>query len=106
MVTLIDKYDVIIKIWHYLQNASPKDIESLPELNYGDKLPSSLTESEKYLLGYTVNRGNSTPCKTVNNWCNIPRAKKFYLKNLHKIKHWTVKLGSYTDIAEREPHFT
>lgn len=36
-VLLIDKYDVIINIWKWLQQCSPKDVLGLPKLGPGQK---------------------------------------------------------------------
>ena len=37
-ITLIDKYQVIIDVWKYLQLASVKDILGLPKLKKGEQL--------------------------------------------------------------------
>ena len=34
-VILVDKYDVIVRLWKWLQQCSPKDILSLPRLSCG-----------------------------------------------------------------------
>ena len=34
-ILLIDKYPVIIEIWHYLQNVSESDILGLPKIKKG-----------------------------------------------------------------------
>ena len=37
-VLLVDKYDVIVKIWQWLQQASEKDIMSLPRIESGQSI--------------------------------------------------------------------
>jgi len=37
-VYLIEKYDLLVKLWHYLQQAKPKDILALPDMDYGNKV--------------------------------------------------------------------
>jgi len=39
-ILLVDKYDVIIKIWKWLQKCSPNDIISLPRFKAGDNIDS------------------------------------------------------------------
>ncbi len=109
-VTLVDKYDVIVRVWKYLQQASIKDIESLPEIDKGDKIDDyvQLSLEEKWLIGFCFNRGNASPCKTANNWNSWTKDKKRIANDLHKIKHWKIIHGSYQDLErEREmPHGT
>lgn len=101
-VTLVDKYNVIIKIWEYLKRASAKDIESLPELERGDRIPDYLCEEEKYLLGFAVNRGSPHPKNVYTTWAardkEITRHKKRILANLEKIRHWNFICGSYESL--------
>lgn len=102
-VILRDTNNVIISIWKYLQNASVKDIEALPELeNKGDKLPEYLSQEEKWLLGFAMNRGSSQPKLSYSGWGardrEITRHKKRIVRDLHKIKHWDIQLGSYDSI--------
>lgn len=105
-ILLVDKYDVIVNIWNYLINASVKDIESLPELELGDKTPEYLTQTEKDLLGFMMNRGSSTPKFTYTTWAardkEITRHKNRIIKYLDKIRHWKVQLGSYEDIPNQK----
>ena len=37
-ILLVDKYDVVIKVWHYLQQATKTDIMNLPDMNYHDNV--------------------------------------------------------------------
>lgn len=104
-VTLVDKYRVICDVWNYLINASHKDIESLPELERGEKLPEYLSREEKLLLGFAMNPGSSRPKPSYSVWAardkEITRHKKRILENLDKVRHWKVIHGSY-DVLERE----
>ena len=57
-VVLYDKYDVVVKIWEYLIGASEKDILSLPDMNFGDKIDDHdyLCDAEKYLIGFCIEK--------------------------------------------------
>lgn len=103
-VVLIDKYDVIIDIWNYLINATEKDILSLPDMFDGDKVDDyeSLSKEEKYLIGFCINSCSSQPKKTVKKFNSWNVTKKDISKNLHKIKHWKVIKGVYTDVLNEK----
>lgn len=101
-VLLVDKYPVIVDVWHYLQKASPKDILSLPNIEYKQKIPKYLSSEEKALIGYCVARGVPRPCTMghkFNNWSND---KIRIAESLYKIKHWTIKLGDYKEIENEK----
>lgn len=102
-VLLVDKYEVIVKVWRYLQQATPADILRLPEPAYHESLDNyQLAEGERLLLGFLANRGNATPCTLINNYSDIAAAKKQIAKQLYKIKHWKVIQGDYVDIPNQE----
>lgn len=102
-VLLVDKYDVIVKIWRYLQQASEADIMGLPEPKFTESLDSfNLSEGERLLMGFWVWRGAATPQKIVQSDNDIHGNKRFTAGNLYKIKHWIIKQGSYEDIENQE----
>jgi hypothetical protein len=102
-VILVDKYDVVIKLWKWLQNCSPKDILSLPKINEGETVNSYSWDCDeaKWLVGFIIAAGVSTPRKTPSPWRTTlrPHAQE-YKKNeiansLYKIKHWEFICGEY-----------
>ena len=104
-VLLVDKYDVIIDMWHWLQQASIKDLENLPKLKLGDCLDNfNLSRGEFLFLSFIVNEGNTGLRKTVTKRAapkvqfKINKTKEI----LHKIKHWKINLGSYEEIENLE----
>lgn len=102
-ILLIDKYEVIIKIWHYLQQASPKDILGLPEPEYKDNIRSyNLSEGELLLLSFLTARGVQTPKYIVQKFSDIAEAKKNIASQLFKVRHWVIKFGSYEDVVSEE----
>jgi site-specific DNA-adenine methylase len=105
-VLLVDKYEVIVKIWKWLQQASPKDILSLPVLNVGDKINRDDFDciEQAWFMGFIINQGVGMPRLTVSPFAEdaIERQKKFAADNLFKIKHWKIELGSYEDIPNQE----
>lgn len=110
-VLLVDKYEVIIKIWQWLQKCSRNDILKLPrKLEPGMKL-SNMTfdcEEAKWLMGFLVSKAVQNPRNQVTDWVAIDRPNfanyliKKIASNLHKIKHWKIIHGSYEDIENQE----
>lgn len=102
-VLLVDKWDVIIKIWHYLQAASPADIMALPELAYKESIEKyNLSDGERLLMGFMVSRGVAFPQKTVQQFSDIHEAKTQIAAQLYKIRHWEIRQGDYRDIPNQE----
>ncbi len=106
-VLLVDKYEVIVRVWKWLQKASPKDILSLPDLKLGDKINRDDFDciEQAWLMGFIINQGVSSPRLTVSMMATeekMKRQKRFIAENLYKIKHWRVELGSYEDIPNQE----
>lgn len=106
-VLLVDKYEVIIKIWKWLQLCSPTDILKLPrKLTPGMRLSDFTFDCEeaKMLMGFLVSKAVESPRNSVTNWVAVdrPNFSNYLIKkianNLHKIKHWNIQLGTYHDI--------
>jgi site-specific DNA-adenine methylase len=106
-VLLVDKYEVIVKIWKWLQQCSPNDILKLPRrLMPGQTLNDFHfdCEEEKMLMGFLIKKAIERPAVKPTEWVTIqrPNFTNFSLqriaKNLFKIKHWEIRLGSYEDI--------
>jgi len=100
-VLLVDKYEPIIKIWHWLQQASDKDLDRLPVLKQGESLKDyNLAEGEFLFLSFIVNEGVTSPKYTVTKRASTKVEYKIQTtKNiLPKIKHWDIRLGDYNEI--------
>jgi site-specific DNA-adenine methylase len=106
-VLLVDQYEVIVKIWQWLQKCSPTDILSLPrKLDIGMSLDDFNFDCEeaKWLMGFLIKKGVERPANKPTNWtANLrPNFTNFSLQriasNLFKIKHWEIRHGSYVDV--------
>lgn len=101
-VLLVDKYETIIKLWKWLQKCEPKDILGLPKLKKGDDIRNivGLIEEERILLGYGAQAGVAKHGNTVTEAGTRVMKTMFtnVANNLHKIKHWEIKQGCYTEI--------
>lgn len=101
-ITLVDKYDVVIDVWHYLQQASPQDILGLPRPKYGELVSDfNITTQEKQLLGFLIGSGLESPRNKLSTRKGLDRPNhvNFNLKriadNLHKIRHWNIMHGTF-----------
>lgn len=104
-VTIVDKYEVVVRLWKWLQKASEKDILGLPRLKKGQDIRTfNLSEDERLLLGFFVQAGSSMPSYTVS-VMGEQNCKTLYSNissNLHKIKHWEVRHCNYWEIPNQE----
>lgn len=112
-VLLVDKYEVIVKIWKWLQLCSENDILKLPRLGPGQTLNDFDFDCEeaKLLMGFIVQFGVATPGLTPSatkinpgshsrgNFINY--AIRRISKNLFKIRHWKIIQSSY-DLIDNE----
>ncbi len=105
-VTIVDKYKVLVDVWLYLQQASEKDIATLPALKHGDSILNyqHLSEVEKNFLGFLVCNGLESPRMNVSSFegVNVARDLKRISKSVFKIRHWKIMLGSYEDLPNTE----
>lgn len=105
-VLLIDKYDVIVKIWKWLQLCSRQDILKLPRLKEGEKVSDHEFDCEeaKLLMGFLAGQGVEAPRNKASaratthhpNYINYSLHR--IADNLFKIKHWEIRLGSYDEL--------
>lgn len=109
-VLLVDQYEVVFRIWKWLQQCSPTDILKLPRLKYNqtfDEFKFDCDEA-KWLCSFVHGSGNSTPKNkpTRRKTIDRPNHANYNLKrisqNLYKIKHWEIIQGSYKDIPNQK----
>lgn len=91
-IILYETFEKVFKIWEYLLQATEKDILSLPDVNTGDNIKDykTITDVERWLIGYHVFRGSARPCYQVRDSCNWNKDKIRIANNLYKIKHWKI----------------
>lgn len=109
-VLIVDKYDVIVKIWKWLQVCSKDDVLKLPRLKETERLSDYKfdCEEQRLLMGFLISKAQTTPADkatfraTTHRPNNINFQLKFIASNLFKIKHWEIRLGNYEDIENQE----
>lgn len=105
-IILLDKYEVIIRLWKWLQQCSEKDILRLPRLKKGETTDSYNFDciEEKWFIGMIITGGATQPKKTPSSWkIDLrPNTQNYKIeqaaKNIYKIKHWKILQGDYTDL--------
>ena len=104
-VLLVDKYPVIVEVWNYLKNASEADIKGLPKLDTGQTIDDyDLSDIERKFMGFMVQDGTTGMRRTASYFAvkRMDEKFNFIIENLHKIKHWEIKLGSYDELENEE----
>lgn len=106
-VTLVDKYETVVKIWKWLQQCSPADILKLPRFETGVDLRNcNLSEPELMFLGMCAGISSTSPRYKVSGFAGLHNGRKNRFKNianqLFKIKHWKIIHGSFEDLDNEE----
>jgi 16S rRNA G966 N2-methylase RsmD len=106
---LIEKDEVIFRVWKYLQNTTSKQIRSLPDVTNATELQtingfSQLAQEEKWLIGFCSNGGSAVPKNfsgrhNFNSW---NKDKNRIAESLCKIKHWVIIYGDYSSISNQK----
>ena len=82
--------------------ASEKDILGLPDLTYKQSTADyNLSEGERLLLGFLAARGSRRPAKVVQKFSSVAQDKIRIAKDLYKIRHWKIELGTYENIPNQ-----
>jgi len=109
-ITLVDKYDNVIKVWKWLQECSKDDILKLPSLkSLGrgfDLRTLELCDGALLFLGFNAGIASTSPRFKISPFAAEQNGMQTYIKrvanNLWKIKHWKIELGCYTEINNAE----
>ena len=108
-VLIIDKDETIIGIWKWIQQASPREILSLPRLKENDYLDDYKfnCQEAKDLCGFLIGFANFKPRKkATSKLTSRPNYMNYRLHQIAdiapKIKHWKIQLGDYRDVPNQE----
>ena len=106
-IRLVDKYEVIIRIWKWLQQCSYNDIINLPKFETGvDLRTCNLSEEELLFCGMCAGIASTQPRFKVSMFAGEQNGRKNRFKNiadnLHKIKHWQIECDDYINLKNEE----
>lgn len=105
-VILLDKYDVVVRLWKWLQQCSKSDILETRRLKFKENVDDFEWDCEerKWLVGFIIAGAPTSPKKTATKWKTVirPNTQDYKLKmiseSLHKIRHWDIRQGDYSDL--------
>lgn len=102
-VTLVDSYEVIVKIWKWLQMCSVDDIRRLPEPKPREDIRNYTFDCEEaqMLTRYMIGGGLAWMQWIVSPQgfgAGVASQKRNIEKHLHKIKHWKIICEDYRNL--------
>ena len=109
-VLLIDKYEIIIKLWKWIQGCTEKDILGIRRLKYGESTDDFdwSCDEEKWLVGFIIAGAPVSPRKKATRWKTVlrPNTQNYKLQliasSLHKIRHWKILNCDYKSIQNEK----
>lgn len=112
-VVLVDLDPNIVAAWQWLIAAGYADVMSLPILGHGDHIDDfGLDRGAAAVVGWWINRGTASPCKTPAKWCRESNGESVIhwgqacrqrlADNVHRCDHWTIIDGMYEDAPDIE----
>lgn len=110
-IVLYDDYEVIVQLWNYLINVSECEINNLPLLSSGEKIPGHLSEEAKILIGFWVSSACVSPRNKQSSYESInkgnflelgywgPKIRHRISTQLKYIRHWKIYKNTYKNIV-------
>lgn len=109
-ILLVDKYEVLINIWKWLQKCSPNDLLKLrKKWKIGDRIDEIKfdCDEQKNLLGFLITTAEA-PRNQVTSWIGDPTRDRInysitrIANNLHKIRHWKIDCKDFKEIENQQ----
>jgi hypothetical protein len=113
-VLLFDRDPVICSVWDYLIRVKESEILALP-LAITDVREMSLCQEAKWLIGFWLNKGMTSPCNIPSKWMRDhatdgSRLNTYWgagvrqriASQLSQIRHWKVENKSYDQIENKK----
>lgn len=103
-ITLIDKYPVLIEVWHFLQSCNRRDVLAFLKLDLKYRLSDIVEKGsiEWKFLGFLTQAGQGSPADTRTIMSSFEADLVRIANDIHKIKDWKILLGDYKDIENQE----
>ena len=104
-IILVDKYELIAKLWRYLISSNKDEMISLPDVELRQDIRKLEIQQElKWLIGFYINQGSSRPKNIVQKWGarDWNRNRKYLADNIEKVSNWNIVHGDYKCLANIE----
>lgn len=82
-VVLVERYDRIAAIWHYLIRVSAAEVRRIPSVEHVDDLPAWVPKPARDMVGFWMNAACVSPCRQLS-----AGRKRFAAKGL-RFEGWT-----------------
>jgi hypothetical protein len=106
-VILCEIDPVLAAIWAYLIRVRPAEVLSIPDLGHDQTVDDlRVAQEAKWLIGFWLNRGVSTPRKSPSRWMRDgirpgsfwgARVRQTIAQQVTKIRHWRILNRNYYD---------
>jgi site-specific DNA-adenine methylase len=110
-IHLYDKDEKICGVWDYLIKSSKDEILNLPlDMQNGVDHYANLCQEAKWLIGFWLNKGTTSPCKMPSSWMRQgSHTNSFWgqvirnriAEQVDQIKHWKITHKSYNEIENK-----
>lgn len=111
-VVLVEREPHVAAIWRWLISVSEDEILSLPLVPEGESVDSvGLQGAARWFVGFHLNTGHTVPARQRSTWRSGQYAHKGWHEGirkrtadqLHRIRHWRVIDGDYTESSSLVP---
>jgi hypothetical protein len=112
-IVLYDADCIISEVWRYLIRVRPSEILSIPDIAPGGSVDDLRYPQEvKWLVGFWLNRGVSSPRKKPSKWMREgirpgsfwgDRVRQTIAAQVESIRHWRVYGGPYKNASDEGP---
>lgn len=106
-VVLVERDPILAAVWRFIIGATASDFATLPDLRAGESVDDlSVCQEAKWLIGFWLNKGAASPCKTPSAWMRSGIRPNSYwgravrerlVTQAGRVRHWRVIEGSYDD---------
>ena len=102
-IVLIDSYKPVVNLWKWLQAVDESAVLSLPDLLEGT-FTLDPAHPAFWMMQWFQGRGSDRPRFTPSPWQirDWPRYRRRVAADIHKIRHWHIIEGDYTDAPDIE----
>lgn len=103
-ITIVDKSEVLIDVWKYLQSSTRESILEFLKLDLKYRLSDIVEKGtiEWKFLGFLTQAGQAEPRDTRSMMSKFEKDIYRISKEIKYIKHWDIRLGDYRDLENEE----